>query len=88
MRSHLPEDNTQHIFFVFPPDFYVPVCGRRFAVGYSSHVRLHLPFRIATISPDQVLIDAASIAIWNRNKVVMVMSISLWVIGVAFHIQS
>jgi hypothetical protein len=86
MRPHLREENAQHIFVVFSPDFYVPVCGRRLAVVCYSHVRLHLPFRIATISPDQVLIDVASIAIWNRNKVVMVMSISLWAIGAASHI--
>jgi hypothetical protein len=36
---------------------------------------------------DKVLNDVASIAIWNRNKVVTTAAISIWGIGVAFHIN-
>jgi hypothetical protein len=46
-----------------------------------------MPFHVTTISPDQVLIDAASIAIWSRNKVARVVTLSIWGIGIGFHIQ-
>jgi hypothetical protein len=38
----------------------------------------------------QVLIDSdtASIAIWNRNKIVTTLSIIVWGISTAFHIRS
>jgi hypothetical protein len=38
----------------------------------------------------QVLIDSdtASIAIWNRNKIVTTLSITIWGISTAFHIKS
>jgi hypothetical protein len=39
-------------------------------------------FRHATISPIQTLIEIASIAIWDRNKVIMAAAISVWVINV------
>lgn len=39
-------------------------------------------FRYATISPIQTLIEVASIAIWDRNKVIMATTISVWVINV------
>lgn len=39
-------------------------------------------FRYATISPIQTLIEVASIAIWDRNKVIMATAISVWVINV------
>jgi len=35
-----------------------------------------------------MLIDTARIAIWNRNKVVVTLSITAWVISAAFHIKS
>jgi hypothetical protein len=87
MRSHLREKNSQHILVVFFLDFFLPVFGLRFVIDCSSHVRLHMPFHVTTISPDQVLIDAASIAIWSRNKVARVVTLSIWGIGIGFHIQ-
>jgi hypothetical protein len=88
MHSHFREENAQHIFIVSFLDYFGPVRCRRFAVNCSSHVRLHLPTHVTTISPDQVLIDVVSFAIWNRNKVVTVTAFSLWGIGIAFHIRS
>ena len=41
-----------------------------------------------TMSRNQVLIDTASIAIWNRNKVVVTLSIIVWGISTGFHIRS
>ena len=69
-------------------DFFLPVCDLRFAIDCSSHVRLHLQFHKAAIFRDLVLIDAASIAIWNRNKVVVTLSITVLGISIAFHLQS
>jgi hypothetical protein len=87
MRSHLLEKDSQHFLVVFFLDFIRPVFGLRFVIDCSSHVRLHLSFHETTISPDQVLIHAASIAIWSRNKAVRVATLSIWGIGVGFHIQ-
>lgn len=69
-------------------DFFLPVCDLLFAIDSSSHVRLHLQFHKAAILRILVLIDAASIAIWNRNKVVVTLSITVLGISVAFHLQS
>ncbi len=44
------------------------------------------PFRVMSICPDQELTDAASIAIWNKHRIVMAASVVLWATGVAFHI--
>ena len=44
-------------------------------------------FRRATISPIQTLIEVASIAIWDRNKVIIATAISVWVINVGVLIQ-
>jgi hypothetical protein len=65
----------------------MPVPGLRFVIDCSSHVRLHLSFRMATIYLDHVLIDANSIAIWNRNKAARLATTSIWGIGIGFHIQ-
>jgi hypothetical protein len=35
-----------------------------------------------------VLIDAISIAIWNRNKVVVTLTIIAWGTGIGFHLYS
>jgi hypothetical protein len=68
-------------------DFFLPVFGRCLAIDRSSHVRPLGPFRVTSICSDQVLTDAASIAIWNRHKVVTATSIIVWGTGVAFHIS-
>jgi hypothetical protein len=36
----------------------------------------------------QVPIDTTSIAIWNRNKAAIALSITVWGINTAFHIKS
>jgi hypothetical protein len=68
-------------------DLFLPIFGRRLAISRSSHVRPLSPFRVTSICPDQVLTDAASIAIWNRHKVVIATSIIIWGTGVTFHIN-
>ena len=87
MCLHLREENAHHIIAALFLDLFLPVFGRRFVFDCSSHVRLHPPFHVSTISTYHLLIDAPSIAIWNGNKVAMATVISLWVIGIGFHIQ-
>jgi hypothetical protein len=36
---------------------------------------------------NQVLIEITSIAIWNRERVVVAMAITVWVVNVAFLVQ-
>jgi hypothetical protein len=38
--------------------------------------------------PSHVLIEASSVAIWNKNKIVVAIAASLWVTHVAAMIQS
>ena len=69
-------------------DSFLPFCDERFAIDCSSHVRLYLEIHIAAIFRNNVLIDDASIAIWTRNRVVVILAITVLVITVAFHLQS
>jgi hypothetical protein len=48
---------------------------------------VHLSFRSTIISPHQALIEAASIAIWNKNRIAVALAIGTWAINVAFLIQ-
>jgi hypothetical protein len=68
--------------------YYPPVCDRCFAIDCFSHVRLHRQPPVLANFWNQVLIDTASIAIWNRNKVVVTLAITVWGTSGAFHIQS
>lgn len=71
------------------PDLFIPVFGLGFAIDCSSYVSVRLSFRTTTISPHQALIEgaAASIAIWDRNKIAVALAISTWGINVAFLIE-
>jgi ABC-type transporter lipoprotein component MlaA len=59
-----------------------------FSIDCSSHVRIRPRFLVKTILGDQMLIDAASIAIWNKNKVVVTLTIMVWGTGIGFHFYS
>jgi len=53
-------------------------------------LRVYVPtisFMIPTICPNQALMKFARIAIWNKNRVVVVMSIGVWGINAALSIQ-
>ena len=39
------------------------------------------------VFPNQTLIDVASIAIWNKNKIVGAIAFSIWVINAASFLQ-
>ena len=45
---------------------------------------VHLSFRPTIVSPHQALIEAVSIAIWNKNKIAVALAIGTWAINVAF----
>ena len=68
-------------------DFFVPVFGCCFVIDRSSHVCAHLSFRSMIISLHQVLMEAASIAIWNKNKIAVGLAIGTWGINIPFLIQ-
>ena len=61
---------------------------RCFAIDCSSHVRVRPRFHVRTILGIQVLINAASIAIWNKNKVVVPLTLIVWGTTVGFHLHS
>ena len=70
-------------------DSFLRVCDNRFAIDCSSHVRLHLQLHTAAIFRNHVLIDTAiSIAIWNKNRVVVILAIAVWGATIAFHLLS
>ena len=40
-----------------------------------------------SVSPNQTLIGVASIAIWNKNKIVGAIALSIWIINAASFLQ-
>ena len=66
---------------------FLPVYGIRFAINCPSHVCLYLYFRAATTSLVEALIMVVSIAIWNRKKLAVWISLGVWGCNVAFLIQ-
>jgi hypothetical protein len=60
--------------------FFLPVFCNCISIDRSPHVCLP-----STINPPtQAHIEATRIAIWNRNKIVMAMTIGIWGINLAF----
>jgi hypothetical protein len=60
----------------------------RFPLGHFAHVRLLSFFRAkAHLSPNEALIEASSIAIWERNKFVKTVAIIVWLVNVIAVIQ-
>jgi hypothetical protein len=76
------------------PGFLVPILDlfllkplHRFAIDRTSRVS-PLRFRVVTLFPKYVLIGPSSIAIWDRSKIVMAISIGLWVTNASVIILS
>ena len=61
---------------------------RLFIIDRSSHVRPLQHSHDSTTFPNQMFIEVGSIAIWNRNKVVMTIAISMWGSYLMFLVQS
>lgn len=62
----------------------LPGICHRFAVDRASHV-CHRP--CFPVFRDQSLMDDFSIAIWNKNRVVVAISLGVWMTNIAFLIQ-
>ena len=72
----------------FSPDLWLPVTFRSTVVGRTPHVSPSpLCLTITSKFPKWVLIEPTSIAIWNKNKIVMVLSISIWAVYLGFIVQ-
>ncbi len=85
----ITEKGTPDTYFIviFIPGVFLLGYIRLFTFDYSSRVSPHQHFHDTMVSPNQELIEIASIAIWNRNKVATAAAIGVWVINVAFLIQ-
>jgi hypothetical protein len=66
---------------------FMPSVDCRFAIDCSSQVRVRLRFHVKTFLGNLVLINAASIAIWNRDKVVVTLTIIVWGTSIGFHLH-
>jgi len=66
----------------------MPGVDSRYAIDCSSHVCVRPRFHLKTILGNQVLTNAASIAIWDRNKVVVRLTIIVWGTSIGFHLYS
>ena len=74
--------------FSFPPDLWLPSAFRGFVVARDSHVSPFTLFLAITSSlPKWILKGPASIAIWKKNKVVIVLTTGIWVVYLAFVVQ-
>ena len=85
-RSHPRGGNDSHSIIILLLVFRLFDDVRLFTVDCSPHVRILSRFHKTAIFPDQTFIEVASIAIWNKNKIAMVMAISLWGANAAFFI--
>ena len=68
--------------------FFMPGGDYGFAIDCSSHVRVRPLFHIKTIFENQMLTNPARIAICNRNKVVVTLTIIVWGTSIGFHLHS
>jgi hypothetical protein len=76
--------NTQLLPIISFTGLFLFVSGLCFAIDRSSRVCIH---PTTAISPGQDLTEAASIAIWNKNRVAVGMALCIWVINVGFLIE-
>jgi len=78
--------DTQHSTIASFLGFRLPGSWGCFSIDRPSHVSLRLRFLMIMFT-NEVLIETASSAIWNRNKVAVGMAFSVWVINIGFLIQ-
>src|SRR5260221_14654663 len=68
----IPKKPWGYLTFCVPiAELFLPVYGSRFAIDCPSHVCLYVHFRAESTSLHEALIVVASIAIWNRKKLVV-----------------
>jgi hypothetical protein len=75
-----------HLFVLPLIDLRLPGLCHRFAVDRASHV-CHRPILCFPVFRDQSLVDDFSTAIWNKNRVVVAISLGVWMTNIAFLIQ-
>lgn len=66
---------------------FKPGYSRRHAIAHPSHVCLPLEYHVTANFGYLIQVDAASIAIWNRNKVVVALMILIGVINIGCGFQ-
>ncbi len=67
-------------------DFFLPESGLGFAIDCNSHVGFQC-FCVTAIFQEYMLMALSSIAIWNRNKVIMAFTAVVWITNVSFQIR-
>ena len=89
LQCFLITEGTLDTYFIvfFIPGVFLLGYIRLFTFDCFSRVSPHQYFHDTMVSPNQELIEIASIAIWNRNKIATAAAIGVWVINVAFLIQ-
>lgn len=80
------EAKSLTIVFFLLLGFILSDSVRIFAIDCSSGVRPSTIYG-TTISPIQVFIETASIAIWNANRTIVAIAIGIWGINIAFLVQ-
>ena len=73
--------------FLFKFLFCLSAMTSSLLIGLRTYVVIY-NYTTTTIFRNQVLINIISIAIWNRNKYVLALAITIWVANVAIHLQS
>jgi hypothetical protein len=70
--------------FIFP-DFWQLDAFRSFIIDHAPYVSTRpLGLTITLNLPKWILIEPASIAIWNKNKIIIVLTIGIWVVYLGF----
>ena len=92
---HLPirfrrQEGVAHRLFVALSllGVFMPGGDYGFAIDCPSHVRVRPRFHVKTILGNQILTNTASIAICNRNKVVVTLTFIVWGASIGFHLHS
>jgi len=93
-RGHLPYRWTIWIYFLARVACLLGVILNTFGLDTTGHINCQLwvsflaSFFCTSLAFSSLLIVLRIIAIWNKNKVITVASIGIWVFGVAFHINA
>jgi hypothetical protein len=75
-------------FCFFLDLWLLPITFRGFVIDRAPHVSASSPCSSITLGfPNQILIEPSSIAVWNNNKIVIVLTIGIWVVYLAFIVE-
>jgi hypothetical protein len=70
---------------VFRPGWLWP----KFDIDHASHVSFYISmgFHATTLFPKSVLMGLSSFAIWDKSKVIMAISVAIWVVNLGFQLK-